>query len=287
MRQYTLGLYEKAMPGDISWETKLENALAAGYDYLEISIDETKEKLARLEMGMEERRELVCLMYEKGLPIRTMCLSGHRKYPLGSEEPGRAARGIEIMEKAIRLADDLGIRLIQLAGYDVYYEASSYTTKKRFFENLSKAVRMAASAGVMLGFETMETEFMNTVTKAMRYVRREESPYLAVYPDIGNLTNASVLYGTDMIEDMEQGAGHIAAVHLKETRPGIFREVPFGQGHVEFEKAIPAAWALGVRKYTVEFWHTGSPWWKEELFRVNSRMRELLYNAQEKFPDIT
>ncbi|GHM29578.1 hypothetical protein ECZU45_33650 [Escherichia coli] len=31
-------------------------------------------------------------------------------------------RAREIMSKAIRLARDLGIRTIQLAGYDVYYE---------------------------------------------------------------------------------------------------------------------------------------------------------------------
>lgn len=29
------------------------------------------------------------------------------------------------MEKAIEFADDLGIRIIQLAGYDVYYEGNS------------------------------------------------------------------------------------------------------------------------------------------------------------------
>ena len=36
---------------------------------------------------------------------------------------------MEIMEKAIQLAEDLGIRIIQLAGYDVYYEESSFETK--------------------------------------------------------------------------------------------------------------------------------------------------------------
>ena len=44
---------------------------------------------------------------------------------------------------------------------------------------------MAAKAGVMMGFETMETEFMNTVEKAMVYVNRVNSPYLNVYPDLG------------------------------------------------------------------------------------------------------
>lgn len=34
-------------------------------------------------------------------------------------------QSLEICEKAIYLASQLGIRIIQIAGYDVYYEASS------------------------------------------------------------------------------------------------------------------------------------------------------------------
>lgn len=116
-------------------------------------------------MTQEERAGLVAIMNGVGMPIRTMCLSGHRKYPLGSSDPKVCARGMEIMEKAISLAEDLGVRIIQLAGYDVYYEESSPETKERFAKNLQKAAEMAARAGVVLGFETMETEFMNTVEK--------------------------------------------------------------------------------------------------------------------------
>ncbi len=90
-------------------------------------------------MGKQERLELVRLMYETGMPIRTMCLSGHRKYPLGSSQPEVSGRGMEIMEKALELAEDLGIRIIQLAGYDVYYEEGSEETRKRFAKNLKKS----------------------------------------------------------------------------------------------------------------------------------------------------
>ena len=166
-KSYTLGLYEKAMPGTLSWREKLEAARDADFDFVEISIDETDQKLARLDMSAEERLELVRLMAETGVPIRTMCLSGHRKYPLGSSDPETCRRGMEIMEKAIRLAEDLGIRIIQLAGYDVYYDPSTPETVERSGKNLEKAVHMAAKAGVTMGFETMETEFMNTVEKAM------------------------------------------------------------------------------------------------------------------------
>lgn len=281
MRAYTLGLYEKAMPGNLTWKEKLEAAKAAGYDFVEISIDETEEKLARLEWTREQRLELVETMYQVGIPIRTMCLSGHRKYPIGSSDPEICARGMEIMEKAVGLADDLGIRIIQLAGYDVYYEESTFETVERFGKNLVKCAQMAARAGVLLGFETMETEFMNTVEKAMKYVNLVQSPYLGVYPDMGNITNAAKLYSTDVLADIRTGIGHLDAVHLKETVPGVFREVPFGTGHVDFPAVIAETWKAGVRRYVTEFWYTGNPQWREDLDQAVGMMRRLL-DGQEK-----
>jgi len=167
MKAYTLGMYEKAVPNELSWKEKLEAARTAGYDFFEISIDETEEKLNRLKMSGEERQKLCQLMHEIGMPIRSMCLSGHRKYPMGSSSPQTEQRSMEIMEDAIQFADDLGIRMIMLAGYDVYYEEGSEETAARFLKNLEKAVKLAARHGMILAFETMETDFMNTTGKAM------------------------------------------------------------------------------------------------------------------------
>lgn len=265
MKEYMLGLYEKSMPNHLTWKEKLLCAKECGFDYVEISIDETEEKLSRLYMTNEERLELVKEMFESGVFIRTMCLSGHRKYPLGSKNEAVRGRGMYIMEKAIDLAYDLGIRIIQIAGYDVYYEEGDEETKKLFIENLKKSTEMAAKKGIILAFETMETEFLNTVEKAMEYVHMINSPYLQVYPDSGNVTNATLTYNTSPVEDFKTGTGHIAAVHLKETVPGKFREIPFGTGHVDFESIIKTSWDMGVRKYTLEFWYVGNEDWKEVI----------------------
>lgn len=276
MKAYTIGLYEKAMPGNLSWSEKMRAAKKAGYDFIEISIDETDSKLERLEMTRSEREELVGLMHETGIPIRTMCLSGHRRYPIGSSDPHTRRRGMDIMEKALELADDLGIRIIQLAGYDVYYEESTDDTRASFLENLKIAAEMAASRGILMGFETMETEFMNTVGKAMYYVNKVDSVYLNVYPDLGNITNAAVAYGTSVADDLETGRGRLVALHLKETVPGKFREIPFGTGHVDFEGGIRKAWELGVRRYVTEFWYTGNPEWERDMYSAVTKMKVIL-----------
>lgn len=276
MKTYTIGLYEKAMPGSMTWEEKLECAKECGYDFVEISIDETDDKLSRLEWSSDERLKLITAMQKTGIPLRSMCLSGHRKYPFGSSDPEIRKRSMDIMEKAIQLADDLGIRIIQLAGYDVYYEPSTAQSEQLFTENLKKAALMAASKGIVLGFETMETEFMNTTGKAMKYVNIVDNPYLGIYPDSGNLTNAAVSYHTDVLEDLEQGRNHIFAMHLKETVPGKFREIPFLTGHVDFKSIIAKAWDLGVRRYVTEMWDIGSSRWKDDIKFACSNMSGIL-----------
>ena len=282
MNAYSSGLYEKAMPASLTWREKLECAKACGYDFVEISIDEKDDKLARLDWSAEQRRELVALMEEVGIPIRSMCLSGHRKYPLGASDPAVQQRSMEIMEKAIQLADDLGIRIIQLAGYDVYYEDSTPQTKANFIHNLKTAAEMAAVKGIVMGFETMETDFMNTTWKSMFYVNMVNSPYLGVYPDSGNLTNAAVSYGINVLDDLESGRDHIVALHLKETVPGKFREIPFLTGHVDFPAVIAKAWDLGVRRYVTEMWDVGKPTWKEDIIFANTQMRALLDQQQSR-----
>ena len=260
-----LGLYEKAMPNSLDWPAKLAAARAAGYDFVEISIDETAEKLARLDWSALERRQLRQEMDVAGIRIETMCLSGHRKYPLGSPDEATRRESLAIMAKAIDLAAVLGIRIIQLAGYDTYYDPSTEQTRAWFAEGLQHSADLASREGIILGFETMETPFMDTVGKAMTYVDAIDSPYLQVYPDIGNLTNASLIYGRSVPDDLDTGRGHICAAHLKETIPGHYREIPYGTGHTDFRLLVPKLQEMGVHRFTAEFWHVGAPDWQTVL----------------------
>lgn len=141
---------------------------------------------------------------------------------------------------------------------------------------------MAAKAGVIMGFETMETEFMNTCQKAMNYVNKINSVYLSVYPDCGNINNAATTYGIDVLEDLRSCDGHIVAMHLKETVPGKFRDMMYGEGQVNFPAMIETAWKMGVRKFVTEFWYLGKENWKDDLAFANKTMRALLDKEEKK-----
>ena len=253
-RAYTLGLYEKAMP-EVSWPEKLCIAREAGYDFVEISIDATEEKIARTKWSRAQRRELLETTFEQELPIRTLNASALTKFALGDPDPEVRNRGFEIASDCIGLAEDLGVRILMIPGYDVYYKPHSEQTEELFLGNIRRLTERAAAAGVQLGFETMENDFMNTVEKGLYYVNLINSNWLKLYPDIGNTTNACLRYGMDPIADLRRGGPQLTALHLKETKPGIYRETPYGTGHVNFEAALRAAWDIGVRRYVTEFWY--------------------------------
>ena len=276
MRKYEIGLYEKAMP-ELSWPEKFAAARDAGYDFVEISIDASEEKIGRVYMPQAERRALVGQMYESGMPLRTMNVSALTKYALGDEDDATRNRGLDIARHALPLAADLGVRIVMFPGYDVYFGISTPETVRRFREAMEELKLLAARCGTVIGFETMENDFMNTVEKGMRWVETLDSPYVQLYPDIGNTTNAAVRYGGDPLADLRLGRGHIAAFHLKETKPGVFREVPYGEGHVDFPGAVGTAWDLGVRRFVTEFWYDKSlPDWRAELLKARTRFTELL-----------
>mgnify|MGYP003308136493 CR=1 FL=1 len=108
------GIYEKAFSPDISWRERLMRAKKLGFDFVEISIDETDERLARLYWSREEKKELLDAIFETGVAIRSMCLSAHRRFPFGSANAEIRRKAHEIMDKAIDFADELGIRVFSL-----------------------------------------------------------------------------------------------------------------------------------------------------------------------------
>ena len=50
-----IGIYEKATPKHFNWLERLNFAKELGFDFVELSIDESDERLARLEWSKEER----------------------------------------------------------------------------------------------------------------------------------------------------------------------------------------------------------------------------------------
>ncbi len=236
MFKMPIGLYEKALPAELSWEQRLAAAGHAGYDFVEISIDESDERLSRLNWSASERTALCQSIAKTGVRIMTMCLSGHRKYPLGSHTPEIRRKGLEILYRAIDFAGDIGLRVVQVMGYDVFYETSDEATAANFVEGLFRGAQYAGQAGVMLGLENLDTPFVENLSQGLAIIREINSPWLRLYPDIGNLAAA----GYSPPAEIALANEHILGVHVKDALPKIIRGVPFGDGIVPFQATFRA-----------------------------------------------
>lgn len=141
------------------------------------------------------------------------------------------------MEKAVLLAGDLGIRVIQLAGYDVYYEPSTPESLARFQAGLEEACRLGERHQVMLAMEIMDTPLMSSITRYKRWKAQLPSPWFTVYPDLGNLS----AWGNDTLAELRLGRGEIVGVHVKDT---LAVTPVLSQGNSNACPSAAAAWIL-------------------------------------------
>ena len=262
IKKRPLGIYEKALPNDFTWLEKMQAAKQAGFDYIEISIDESDERLARLDWSDEKIEEIRSYMKETGIIIPSMCLSGHRRFPFGSKNKETRDKAFEIMEKGIILAQKLGVRVIQLATYDVYYEESDEETKVLFLEGMKKSVEMASHAGVILAMEIMDTPFVGTILRAMHYIKEIRSP-------------------ADVESEFELGISETVAIHVKETNPGVFKCVPFGEGTVRFTDIFKKLKDLNYTgMFLIEMWADNTK--KQTMKEVVETIRQARLFVEDK-----
>lgn len=254
----SLGIYEKAIPFQGNWLDTLQLVKDLGFNYIEFSVDESDEKLARLDWTKDERQELWEASFKTGVRLHTLMLSGHRRFPLGSQDKEIRRKSLDMFEKTVDLAYDLGVRNIQMAGYDVYYEPKSVLTRAYYMEGLKKCVALAAKKGILLSIETMDDPFLNNIQKIVELKKEIKSPWLQAYPDLGNISAWSE---NDVAVDIENHLENIVNIHLKdtlavtETSEGKFKEVPFGEGCVDFEGCLRTLHRLGYAGgYTIEMW---------------------------------
>lgn len=250
MPVYRLGIYEKALkPKPL--EEMFADAAKAGYDNFEISLDETDERLARLTWPQDKLNSLRNAAEESGIQLFSACYSGSRRFALGSMNKEDEREALDMLSKAIDFSVNLGVRVLQITGFDVYNEPQSQETSDRYLKNLFVGAEMAASAGVMLAIEPVEGHIMS-VRRAMDFVTQVNSPWLQVYPDPANI----LAMGFDPVEEMVIGQGHIVGLHLRDAIPGTSYNIPWGEGSLDF---VALFYQLQAMRYNspilIEYWY--------------------------------
>lgn len=259
----------------MSWEERLNAAGEIGYDFVELSIDESDLRLSRLHWTDRRRKAVRAAVDHTGVRIQSLSLSAHRRFPLGSPSLQTRQRALTLFKEAIDLAADVGIRLILVSGADNYYGDSTGETRAWYLENLGKGLRKASGAGVLLGLENWDIQ-IDSLSKAVSIIDHFNSPWLQLYVDLGNLVYA----GRDVLYELEHAQGHIAALHIKDTVPGRLRSVPLGEGKVPFREAFEALVSQGFHSpAVVELWTGEDPQALPIAARANRFVRTQMAEA--------
>jgi L-ribulose-5-phosphate 3-epimerase len=250
LRDLPFGLYEKSICFDLSWEDKFALIKDAGYDYFEIAIDATPQRLRRLEDRPEQlriRRASEAL----DTPLYTFAFTANRFFPLGSQDASVRAEGVRLLKRALDFAAFVGARTVNIAAYDEYEKPSNKTTAGLFLDSLKECVDHASMRGVIISLEPMDSPFIDTTRKALGFVRLIDSAYLQIGVDPGNIS----AMGHNPITDIPLGGGHIVEVEFKDTRPGVVRDIFFGEGTLDFDACFKMLHEIGYQGFlAAEMW---------------------------------
>lgn len=262
-----LGIYEKALrsgPLAVSgsrvdaeaWRVFLDQVPRAGFSFLDLSIDESPEREARLDWDAGQCRTVRRAAEAAGTFIGGICLSLHRRIGPGSADPDVRRRAREVMARGLQVCHDLGVPVIQLAGYYCYYEDPNPDAERWYAQLLADAVPTAARLGVVMGIENVDGDDVTSLTKAMEFVDAVDSPYLQLYPDLGNIAEQ----GLDPGVELAAGEGHMVAMHAKDVRPGEPRRVEMGAGVVDWDRSFALLAAQGWSgRLMIEMWNDDAP----------------------------
>ena len=263
----SLGIYEKALrsgPLAVSgsrvdaeaWRVFLDQVPRAGFSFLDLSIDESPEREARLDWDAGQCRTVRRAAEAAGTFIGGICLSLHRRIGPGSADPDVRRRAREVMARGLQVCHDLGVPVIQLAGYYCYYEDPNPDAERWYAQLLADAVPLAARLGVVMGIENVDGDDVTSLTKAMEFVDAVDSPYLQLYPDLGNIAEQ----GLDPGVELAAGEGHMVAMHAKDVRPGEPRRVEMGTGVVDWDRSFALLAAQGWSgRLMIEMWNDDAP----------------------------
>lgn len=140
----SLGIYEKALIGDPDEEKRDWNAWfaqvpQAGFSFVDLSIDESEQREARLQWTPRQCVAIRHAADNAGTTIGGICLSIHRKVGPGSADPAVRQKARDIMARGLQVCHDLGVGVIQIAGYYCYYEDPHPDAERWYAQMLADA----------------------------------------------------------------------------------------------------------------------------------------------------
>ncbi len=250
-----VGLYEKALPAEWSWERRLAATAEAGYDFAEISIDETEERLTRLDWaGGRARRAALRHCYFRrahpdDVPQRALAsihwAATRRKY---------AVAGWRSSARRLTSPWISGWGSCRCRGTMSSTSRLTRIPRPTYLDGLHQGTEWASQACLMLGLENVDVSISESITATMRLVTAINSPWFQLYPDMANVAAAG-FYPPD---ELRLAKDHIVAVHVKDGVLKTIRGVPLARASCPSPKHSRRSGSAGFAARW--WWKCGATW---------------------------
>jgi sugar phosphate isomerase/epimerase len=101
---------------------------------------------------------------------------------------------------------------------------------------------------------TEQSDYMNSIDRALELISRVDHPALGVYPDNFHLWHNSGWETAPVLEQIERAAGRIFGVHVNDAVPGSMERYVPGDGELPVAEFVAAVEATGYGgQYDVEY----------------------------------
>lgn len=245
------GINRWSMPADWSIQQCLEVAREAGFEGVELALDETGE--LSLESNEQQVRAIAQLAADLGLELKSLATGLFWRYPLTANEHEIRGKAKSVVVKALDIASWLGADTILVVPGVV--SASSANTERtaygdawdRALEALRELAPEAEERQISIGVENVWNKFLLSPVEMREFIDSVGSEYVGVYFDVGNV----LLYGFP--EDWIRVLGkRIKKVHFKDYRVAVGTLAGFVnllEGDVNWPEVMAAFEEIGYEDY--------------------------------------
>lgn len=192
---------EWAFLGDMPLRDRMELALDAGFEGIEVALCEddaegTQQKLGLvcLDAGEDEWAQVRAMADKAGIELASLATGLYWQYSLTSDDADERAKAMDVSRQLLRAAQAIGVDAVLLipgcvhatfipdcpiVPYDVVWERSQAALKE--------LAPLAEELQVYIGVEYVWNMFLLSPMEAARYLDEIGSDYIGFYMDTGNM----------------------------------------------------------------------------------------------------
>ena len=215
------GINQWCFPDGTPVETVLEHSARAGFDTVELNLQNPGEPGITLESSVKELEEIGRLARSLGLGLKSISCGLMGANSLSSPNKEVRERGREIVKRQLEVAGLMGMETALLVPAFVNDSGETYDeVYKRSQDEISELIPFAEKNNVAIGIENVWNKFLYSPLEMARYIDEIDSPWVGAYFDVGNIVNFG--FPEQAIRIL---GDRIKKIHVKDFRRSV------GTGH--------------------------------------------------------